>query len=119
MGLGRHLREVASNTRAKNRPHRPVDQAFSSRHCCCFGATWTAAFAWAAEAARSRCMTKRRPPQRLEPFSDSRLACRLPLRCRVAVFVPSDGSSSDVEFDSIYDPKIRDLSGQHWTPVQV
>jgi SAM-dependent methyltransferase len=37
----------------------------------------------------------------------------------VAVFVPSDGSSSDVEFDSIYDPKIRDLSGQHWTPVQV
>src|SRR3954471_8285376 len=26
---------------------------------------------------------------------------------------------SDVEFDDVYDPEIRALSPQHWTPVQV
>jgi SAM-dependent methyltransferase len=28
-------------------------------------------------------------------------------------------STSDLEFDAAYDEKIRDLSEQHWTPVQV
>jgi SAM-dependent methyltransferase len=32
---------------------------------------------------------------------------------------PSDRSSPDAEFDSFYEDKIRDLSRQHWTPVQI
>ena len=37
----------------------------------------------------------------------------------VTAFEPGDGSSSDAEFDGVYEARIRDLSEQHWTPVGV